>query len=147
MQFKLSLLASVIAATQVIAAPATHFRRFTVSTGNAELDHWFATTDANITFIGKPPVPRTLLQRQATQTTVVTCDTRSSTVCSGTCQTLTTSDTCLSVPGTECMMASEDVAFCDKSGCGSSCNSFADCGTKLDGGFCATPGTNSILVQ
>ncbi|RPD58872.1 hypothetical protein L227DRAFT_612620 [Lentinus tigrinus ALCF2SS1-6] len=42
------------------------------------------------------------------------------------------------------------VTYCSKRtqgvGCGGSCNQLSTCGTRLDNGFCYTPGTASINV-
>ncbi|KAJ7787220.1 hypothetical protein B0H14DRAFT_3095449 [Mycena olivaceomarginata] len=80
-------------------------------------------------------------------TTVTYCATRTANLCSGPCTVYTGGATCLDAPGTACLSATSNVAFCDKSGCkGTPCNVLSSCGTKLDDGFCFTPGTKSISV-
>ncbi|KAF9062686.1 hypothetical protein BDP27DRAFT_1233230 [Rhodocollybia butyracea] len=78
--------------------------------------------------------------------TVVYCSIVSSGLCGGPCTTYVGGPTCLAAPSTNCLSATENVAFCDRGGCGGSCNNFASCGTHLQGNFCSTPGTASILV-
>ncbi|KDR77982.1 hypothetical protein GALMADRAFT_224390 [Galerina marginata CBS 339.88] len=109
-----------------------------------QLKHWLATTDADITYIGKPINP--LSRRQFQQTTVVYCTDRIASFCGGTCNVYTGGPICLEAAGTNCLSATNDVGFCDQGNCGGSCNEFAACGTKLSNNFCDTPGTNSIAV-
>ncbi|PPQ96887.1 hypothetical protein CVT26_005866 [Gymnopilus dilepis] len=112
-----------------------------------QLQDWLATTDANITYIGQPVgSPSDLSKRQLPQTTVVFCTSQSGALCGGSCSMYTGGPSCIAAPSTACLMATRDVSFCDRSGCGGSCNQFNSCGTRLDGGFCSTPGTSSILV-
>lgn len=109
-----------------------------------EMQHWLATTDAELTFIG---TPLNALSTEATQDITVTyCSSRSQNVCGGVCTVYTGGATCLSAPNTVCLGATGDVAFCDRGGCGGSCNEYDACGTRLNDGFCFTPGTASIIV-
>ena len=112
-----------------------------------QLQDWLATTDANITYIGQPGgSPSDLSKRQLPQTTVVFCTSQSGALCGGSCSMYTGGPACLAAPSTACLMATRDVSFCDGNACGGSCNQFNSCGTRLDGGFCSTPGTSSINV-
>ncbi|KAJ7107782.1 hypothetical protein C8R44DRAFT_319962 [Mycena epipterygia] len=117
---------------------------FKLVTGD-QFMNWLATTDANITFVGPPPGTRALNMRQAT-TMVTYCTNRIDDICGGTCQVYNGGATCLAASGTSCIAATTNVGFCDKGGCGGSCNELSSCGTPLSNGFCDTPGTNSILV-
>jgi len=115
---------------------------------DAQLENWLATTDANLTYINSPGTDATgnVLPRAPLNTRVVYCDTRANNVCGGHCTVYDGGPTCLNAPNTACLSATNNVAFCDRSGCGHSCNQFASCGTRLDNNFCYTPGTASILV-
>ena len=53
---------------------------------------------------------------------------------------------CLAAPGTSCLGATTNVGYCTTAGCVGTCNELASCGIQMDNGFCATPGTVSILV-
>ena len=107
--------------------------------------HWIANTDAELTFIGKPLNP--LAPRSAQDTTVTYCSTRIFNVCGGACTVYTGGATCLNAPNTNCLAATNNVGFCDRAGCGHSCNQLSTCGTRLDNNFCFTPGTASIAVS
>ncbi|KAI0739158.1 hypothetical protein C8Q80DRAFT_1204519 [Daedaleopsis nitida] len=109
-----------------------------------EMMHWLATTDAELTFLGEPINP--LAPRAAQNTMVTYCNRRVVNVCGGACTFYNGNAKCLSAPGTACLAATTNVGFCDRSGCGHSCNQLSTCGTRLDNGFCYTPGTASILV-
>ncbi|KAJ2912386.1 hypothetical protein MD484_g8020, partial [Candolleomyces efflorescens] len=115
---------------------------------NAELDHWLATTDAKLTFITDTDIDTTnpLANRAALDTRVVYCSQRTVNVCGGACTVYQGNARCLDAPNTNCLFATTNVGFCDRAGCGGSCNQFSTCGTRLDGGFCYTPGTRSINV-
>ncbi|RPD58870.1 hypothetical protein L227DRAFT_576888 [Lentinus tigrinus ALCF2SS1-6] len=115
----------------------------TVSTD--EFLKWLDTTDADITYVGKPingSVPRA-----AADIMVTYCTKRTQNVCGGTCTVYNGGSTCISAPGTACFSATGNVGFCDHGGCSGSCNQLSSCGTRLDNGFCSTPGTSSIIVQ
>ena len=107
--------------------------------------HWIANTDAELTFIGKPLNP--LAPRSAQDTMVTYCSHRVDNVCGGPCTVYNGGATCLTAPGTNCLAATTNVGFCDRAGCGHSCNQLSTCGTRLDNNFCFTPGTASILVS
>ncbi|KAK0477048.1 hypothetical protein IW261DRAFT_1584858 [Armillaria novae-zelandiae] len=113
---------------------------------DAEFDHWLATTDADITYHGNT-TPNPLARRDALTTRVTYCNRRTNSVCGGTCVVYNGGATCINAPGTVCLAATNNVGFCDRSGCSGSCNQLSTCGTRLDGGFCYTPGTASILVS
>ena len=109
------------------------------------LRYWLANTEAEITSIGGRAI-NVLSSREELDTSVTYCSHRSGPICGGPCTTYNGGATCLNAPDTNCLWASNNVAFCDKSNCGGSCNQFDSCGTRLDGNYCYTPGTKSILV-
>ncbi|KAJ7636752.1 hypothetical protein FB45DRAFT_1138610 [Roridomyces roridus] len=109
----------------------------------AEMKHWIATTDADLTFIGEPVENIGL---SPLRITVVYCSQRTFNVCGGACNVYTGGETCIDAPNTNCLSATANVASCDSSGCFGSCDAFASCGTRLDNNFCFTPGTASISV-
>ncbi|KAF9471676.1 hypothetical protein BDN70DRAFT_819700, partial [Pholiota conissans] len=113
-----------------------------------QFKNWLATQDpANITFVGKPLGDLSdLSKRDSTDTIVTFCPIKAGNICTGACTVSHGSDLCISAPGTNCLFATADVAFCDGGNCDGSCNSFSSCGTVLDNGFCDTPGTSSIAV-
>ncbi|TFK22717.1 hypothetical protein FA15DRAFT_595551, partial [Coprinopsis marcescibilis] len=104
----------------------------------SDIDLWIATTDANVTIIGDPI--------NALDTRVVYCNRRTQNVCGGDCTVYNGNAKCLWAHTTQCIWASTNVGFCDRDNCGGSCNQFNSCGSRLDGNFCYTPGTASILV-
>ena len=106
--------------------------------------HWLANTDAELTFLGEPINP--LASRSAENTMVTYCNKRVNNVCGGSCTVYNGGAACLDAPGTSCLAATHNVGFCDRGGCGHSCNQLSTCGTRLDNGSCFTPGTQSILV-
>ncbi|TFK64314.1 hypothetical protein BDN72DRAFT_881575 [Pluteus cervinus] len=113
----------------------------------AQLTKWISTTNANLTFTGNPiNTTKPLSKRQAQNVQVVYCDTKIGDSCGGNCVVYNGPNTCLDAPSTNCLMATADVGFCDRGGCGGSCNQFSSCGSTLNNGFCSTPGTASILV-
>ena len=107
--------------------------------------NWIKTTDAELTFVGAPINP--LTPRSAQNTMVTYCNKRINNVCGGSCTVYNGGAACLDAPGTSCLAATHNVGFCDRGGCGHSCNQLSTCGTRLDNGFCYTPGTKSILVS
>ncbi|KAJ4470626.1 hypothetical protein C8J55DRAFT_537639 [Lentinula edodes] len=100
-----------------------------------------ANTEANLTFIGEP-----ITKRTTEDTMVVYCSVRTQDVCGGACTVYNGGATCLNAPNTNCLSATNNVGFCDRGGCGGSCNQLSTCGVRLDDGFCYTPGTSSINV-
>ncbi|KAI0766879.1 hypothetical protein BD413DRAFT_605659 [Trametes elegans] len=107
--------------------------------------HWLATTDAELTFIGEPINP---LTPRAAQNTIVTyCTKRTQNVCGGSCSVYNGGATCLAAPYTTCLAATHNIGFCNRDGCNGRCNQLESCGTRLDNGFCYTPGTKSIIVS
>ncbi|KAF8956830.1 hypothetical protein BDZ97DRAFT_1849387 [Flammula alnicola] len=139
----------------VTALPATIAQAGVVSRSNgvhtflvspAEFTNWLSTTDANLTFIGKPITQRDLESRQSLNTMVTYCTNLVDNVCGGTCTVYNGGPTCLQAGGTNCLAATNNVGFCDGGNCDGSCNELASCGTPLDNNFCATPGTGSIVV-
>ncbi|EJD40296.1 hypothetical protein AURDEDRAFT_139067 [Auricularia subglabra TFB-10046 SS5] len=110
----------------------------------SQLLTWLSTTDAELTYIGAPVgSPHALVGGNVM---VVYCNKRTQGVCGGACTVYNGGATCLNAPGTTCLRATASVGFCDKSGCSGSCNQFSSCGTRLNDGFCFTPGTKSIIV-
>ncbi|KAJ2913808.1 hypothetical protein MD484_g6612, partial [Candolleomyces efflorescens] len=146
MQFTLKavfaqLVAVAFFATNVAASPVAA----SVVT-NAELDNWLATTDAKLTYISDVDTTNPLADRAALNTRVVYCNRRTNNVCGGDCTVYDGNARCLNAPDTQCLSATTNVGFCDRAGCGGSCNQYSSCGTRLDNGFCYTPGTRSINV-
>lgn len=111
----------------------------------AEMAHFLATTDAELTFIGDAPNP--LAKRSAQTTSVTFCTKRVGSICGGTCTVYTGGATCLDASGTVCMSSTKDVGFCDQTGCNGNCNAMSACGTQMGNGFCFTPNTQSIIVS
>ena len=108
---------------------------------------WLATTDADVTFHGKPLGDLSdISKRNALDTMVTYCNKRIDDLCGGTCHVYNGGATCIAASGTACLSATNNVGFCDRGSCGGSCNQFSSCGTRLQNNFCATPGTASILV-
>ncbi|EIM86068.1 uncharacterized protein STEHIDRAFT_131718 [Stereum hirsutum FP-91666 SS1] len=143
MQFSIKF--STLAVAAALAARAVNAGPAVVPTyllTDEQFNHWLNTTDANITFVGSSR--EEFSKRQSTSVTY--CNKRTDDVCGGTCNVYTGGPTCIDAPGTACISATGNVGFCDRAGCGHSCNQFSSCGTKLDDGFCATPGTQSINV-
>ena len=128
---------------RMYSQPATQPAAFLMS--HEQMLHWLATTDAELTFVGEPINP--LSPRSAQITTVTYCSTRIENVCGGACTVYTGGATCLNAPDTNCLAATNNVGFCDRGGCTHSCHDLATCGTRLDNGFCYTPGTQSIAVS
>ena len=106
--------------------------------------HWLATTDAKLTFIGKPFNP--LASRAAQDAYVFFCTTREGDVCGGTCTVYYGGAQCLDARGTNCIGAFGDVSYCDGPDCTGDCHRLSDCEDPLLHYFCSTPGTRSILV-
>ncbi|KAI0817010.1 hypothetical protein BC628DRAFT_1096393 [Trametes gibbosa] len=111
----------------------------------AELAHWLATTDAELTFIGEPFNP--LAKRSAQTTTVTYCTKSVGPICGGTCTVYNGGAACIDAAGTTCIAATRDIGFCDLAGCAGNCNALSQCGTSMSNGFCFTPDTQSILVS
>ncbi|ESK90757.1 hypothetical protein Moror_4079 [Moniliophthora roreri MCA 2997] len=142
MQFKLSALTSTIVTALCISNVVNASALPDVEVvSRKELLDWISTTDAELTFIGEP-----LDKRAALNTMVVYCNTRTQNVCGGICTVYNGNARCLDAPGTACLRATTNVGFCSSPGCGGTCNQYSTCGTRLDGGFCFTPGTRSINV-
>ncbi|EIM85312.1 uncharacterized protein STEHIDRAFT_169287 [Stereum hirsutum FP-91666 SS1] len=112
----------------------------------AEMKNWIATTDANLTFFGEP-ITYDIVPRSAQNTIVTYCSSRVGNVCGGQCSVYNGGATCLNAPDTQCLSATNNVGFCNTSGCGGICNQFSTCGVRLENNFCDTPGTESIIVS
>lgn len=130
-----------------------------------EMDYFLSTTKAELIFVGDNGEERTFdnpLEKPA-NTRVTYCNRRVNKVCGGTCHVYNGGATCINASGTRCLAATHNVGFCDRGGyvsvaymeggrcsvfsrCKHSCNQLSTCGTRLDNGFCYTPGTKSILV-
>ncbi|KAI0739139.1 hypothetical protein C8Q80DRAFT_232687 [Daedaleopsis nitida] len=107
--------------------------------------HWLATTDAKLTYVGGDPInPLTTLNTAAVM--VVYCSTRILNVCGGTCNVYNGGNTCLYTPNAACMASTKNVVFCSTPYCSGTCGELASCPAPLDGGFCATPGVQSIFT-
>ena len=105
---------------------------------------WVESQDpSNITIIGDP---FNTLGRRDSSVTVTFCTHKSGTICSGSCTVQSGNGQCIAAKGTNCLFATSDIAFCDRSDCGGSCNEFDSCGTVLENGFCDTPGTKGIAI-
>ncbi|KAI0372668.1 hypothetical protein BV20DRAFT_38073 [Pilatotrama ljubarskyi] len=116
----------------------------------AQLARWLATTDANLTFIGPRPDFTPLGRRSAqnNNTIVVYCSKRTKNdTCGGTCTVYNGGPQCVDIPLSQCMMATQDIGFCDKKACKGLCDDLFACGTILKDGFCFTFDTKSILVS
>ena len=112
-----------------------------------QFKHWLATTDADVTFHGKPIGDLAdFSKRNALDTMVTYCTKKIDDLCGGSCSVYNGGATCIAASGTNCLSATNNVGFCDRGNCGGSCNQFSSCGTRLENNFCYTPGTASILV-
>ncbi|KAF8905896.1 hypothetical protein CPB85DRAFT_903258 [Mucidula mucida] len=109
----------------------------------AEFDYWLATTDAELTFIGDTAKSHNPLAAHDTRATY--CSKRTVNVCGESCTVYQGGVACLNAPNTNCLAATNNVGFCDRSGCGDSCQ-LSTCAFRLDDVFCYTPGTRSINV-
>lgn len=120
----------------------------------AEMKAWVDAQDpANITLLGDPFAalrsPLALRADNVLNTVTVTfCSTRiNDSACAAPCTTITSGGAaCINAPGTNCLFATHDLAFCNGVACQGICNVFGSCGVVLQGGFCSTPGTLSISV-
>ncbi|KAH6910906.1 hypothetical protein BKA70DRAFT_1370781 [Coprinopsis sp. MPI-PUGE-AT-0042] len=142
MSFKLAALATIVAAALVLPGAATPVALNEGIVTNEELDHWIATTDAKLTFVGSNE--RSGVGIQAIR--VVYCNRRTNNVCGGACTIYDGGNRCLAAPGTQCLSATGNVSFCNRGGCGGACSAFNECITRLENNFCWTPGTASINV-
>ena len=112
----------------------------------AELQQWLSTIDPSLlTYTGAEDTD-TATPDPAAETTVVYCAKRSGKNCQAPCTVHVGGPGCIYAPGTNCLAATADVSFCSSRDCTKPCNTYDDCGTKLNGGYCYTPGTNSIFV-
>ncbi|OJT08580.1 hypothetical protein TRAPUB_507 [Trametes pubescens] len=115
---------------------------------DAQLEHWLATTNASLTFVGPRPTFNPLAARAAQNTIVTYCTEREGDFCTGVCTVYNGGAACIpSDPDTQCLAANKDVGFCTKDSCDGTCSSLSLCGTFLFGGFCFTPETKSIVVS
>lgn len=112
-----------------------------------EMAQWLSNHEGVITYVGLKNHTE-IVKRAAQSTTVTYCGQVSGNLCSGPCTVSTGNGICINAPGTNCLAASTDVAFCDYDNCDSSdgCHNLSQCGTRLNDGYCFTPGTNSISL-
>ncbi|KAI0655658.1 hypothetical protein C8Q70DRAFT_407885 [Cubamyces menziesii] len=116
-----------------------------VYASRAELLQWLSTIDPSlVTYTGNPINPDP--SEPAADTTVVYCANKSGSNCQPPCTVHNGGPGCIYAPGTNCLSATSDVSFCSTSDCTKFCNTYDDCGDRLDDGYCYTPGTNSIFV-
>ncbi|SJL10939.1 uncharacterized protein ARMOST_14335 [Armillaria ostoyae] len=113
---------------------------------DAEFDHWLATTDAKITYYGNTS-SNPLAPRAELITTVIFCSSIIGNACGGDCTVYEGGAACLNAPDTVCLAATKNVGFCSSPGCVGACTQLTNCELFLDGGFCFTPGTESIIVS
>ena len=147
------LTSSIIAAFSLLVAatptPEVCYSTFTVTINCLQYAHfawqpevnlvtveqfidWLANTDADVTFHGKPIGDLSdFSKRNALNTMVTYCTKRIDDLCGGSCQVYNGGATCIEAGGTNCLSATNNVGFCDRSGCGGSCNQFSSCGTRL----------------
>ncbi|KAI0774806.1 hypothetical protein BD413DRAFT_611802 [Trametes elegans] len=148
MQFSTLFYAFTALSTLVVASPAGIAERAESASAvisEAQMAHWLATTDAELTFIGQPPNP--LARRKEQSTTVTYCNKRVGPICGGTCTVYTGGPTCLATNNVQCLTATRDIGFCDEAECNGDCEALSECGTPLGSGFCFAPQTLSILVS
>ena len=153
----------------------THSTQAEVTTNiltEEEMINWLKTTDAELTFIGEPipgiNAPEGLSSREALVTTVTYCSVPIDNICGGSCTVYTGGAACLNAPGTSCLAATNNVAFCSSSGyvplctsgkrqdadgvcvavtsCTGNCNERSACVTPMGGSHWYTPNTESSLV-
>ncbi|EJF57435.1 hypothetical protein BD309DRAFT_431833 [Dichomitus squalens] len=125
-----------------LSAPSDEPAAYVVS--HEQMMHWIATTDAELTFAGTAINPLTPLAEPST--TVTYCVNRVDDVCGGPCTVYTGAAVCLSTPNVVCLSATNNIGFCTGSDCQGTCGEWFACNTSLNFGFCATPGTASILM-
>ena len=130
------------------AIAIAHFAWYKVNLMTVEqFKRWLDTTDADVTFHGKPIGDLAdFTKRNALDTMVTYCTKKIDDLCGGSCSVYNGGATCIAASGTNCLSATNNVGFCDRGNCGGSCNQFSSCGTRLQNNFCYTPGTASILV-
>ncbi|OSD00175.1 hypothetical protein PYCCODRAFT_1437714 [Trametes coccinea BRFM310] len=151
MQFTSVFYAIAALAAVVVAVPTADRDTSTGITSSivseAEMAHWLATTDAELTFIGDRPAFNPLDKRSAQSSTVTYCTKRVGPVCGGSCTVYSGSATCLETPDTMCLSATKDIGYCDAAGCQGNCDALSLCGSPLGGGWCFAPMTQSIVVS
>ncbi len=126
-----------------------------------EMKAWVDAQDpSSITLLGDPfaallrsplrvaPRAEARLQSLPNEVTVTFYSTLTNvSTCLAPCTTITTGGAaCINAPNTSCLFATSDLAFYGGVACEGICNGLATCGVRLEGGFCATPGTQSISV-
>ncbi|TEB27764.1 hypothetical protein FA13DRAFT_1765274 [Coprinellus micaceus] len=114
---------------------------------DAQLDHWLATTDAELTFVdGADKIPSTLKDQAILATRVVYCSQRFGRTCGGKCTVYNGNAACLPAADTACLQATTNLAFCSRPDCANPCTELSACIEWLNDGFCYTPETRSIIV-
>ncbi|KAF9499461.1 hypothetical protein BDN71DRAFT_1428176 [Pleurotus eryngii] len=113
MHLALKLASLATLAVMAVSSPASSRDVGANIVTDAELDDWLRTADANITFVGgaKGPLPR----RNALIARVVYCTQRSGPLRGDHCTLYEGNSVCLNAPGTNCLMATTNVAFCNAS--------------------------------
>ncbi len=77
-------------------------------------DCWLATTDAELTFIGDTAKSHNPLAVHDTRATY--CSKRTVNVCGESCTVYQGGAACSNAPNTNCLAATNNVGFCDRSG-------------------------------
>ncbi|CAA7264577.1 unnamed protein product [Cyclocybe aegerita] len=137
----LAALAVVGLASPTIEAPASFIMT------DAQFKNWLATTDAEITYAGEPPIDNPLAERDTQSLQITYCTHRANNICGGRCTVYRgPSPACVDAPDTNCIASTRDVGFCTRKDCHPTCQQLSHCATQLADGFCFTPNTNSIIV-
>ncbi|KAJ7358511.1 hypothetical protein DFH08DRAFT_687034, partial [Mycena albidolilacea] len=84
--------------------------------------------------------------RAADVTLVTYCQNRVGNVCGAPCTTYNGGSACINAPGTNCLSATSNVAFCTGPNCSGTCSQISQCLIPLARGFCYVPNTKSILI-
>ncbi|KAF9554392.1 hypothetical protein CPC08DRAFT_766741 [Agrocybe pediades] len=144
MIFGTAFFAIVAAATAATAAADVA----TKIVSKEEIMKFITTTNAELTFTGKPINFKAAKPDAALDSTVVVyCSSIvENSECGGRCSVYNGDSTCLSTPDTQCVYASANVALCNGGRCSGSCIDTASCRTFTNNGFCYSPGTESIQI-
>ncbi|KAH9925183.1 uncharacterized protein B0H18DRAFT_389947 [Fomitopsis serialis] len=148
MQFKLAFatFAALVAVVAAVPSPEVTTQLFTQEEMIAWLKRPTPSSPSSATLSQVSMRPKVLPRAPRTTRWSRTATAALQNVCGGSCTVYNGSAKCLNAPDTQCLAATNNVGFCDKGGCGGSCNQLSTCGTHLDNGYCYTPGTKSINV-